>query len=167
MDKNRNDYFAVKPVAAVVAIAVAQWAAPVYAQEAQEAQPNPNQLQSVVVTANKRVEKLESVPMAISVISEEELQRNNVREMEDIIALTPSLTQASGTTAEGGGGGIKPVIDMHALLVSVESASEQLVGNGPFRNDSRLASFWTQKNEQLDAIANSTAAAMDIARLDS
>lgn len=59
---------------------------------------------------------------------------------------------------------IKPVIDMHALLVSVESASEQLVGNGPFRNDSRLASFWTQKNEQLDAIANSTAAAMDIAR---
>lgn len=59
---------------------------------------------------------------------------------------------------------IKPVIDMHALLVSVESASEQLVGNGPFRNDSTLASFWTQKNEQLDAIANSTAAAMDIAR---
>ena len=99
MDKNRNEYFAVKPLAAVVAIAVAQWAAPVYAQEAQEAQPNPNQLQSVVVTANKRVEKLESVPMAISVISEEELQRNNVREIEDIIALTPSLTQASGTTA--------------------------------------------------------------------
>ncbi|GAB3374836.1 TonB-dependent receptor [Massilia agri] len=99
MDKNRNDYFAVKPVAAVVAIAVAQWAVPVYAQEAQEAQPNPNQLQSVVVTANKRVEKLESVPMAISVLSEEELQRNNVREIEDVIALTPSLTQASGTTA--------------------------------------------------------------------
>lgn len=59
---------------------------------------------------------------------------------------------------------IKPVIDMHALLVSVESASEQLVGSGPFKNNSRFASFWTQKNEQLDAIAGSTAAAMDIAR---
>lgn len=59
---------------------------------------------------------------------------------------------------------IKPVIDMHALLVSVESASEQLVGSGPFKNNSRFASFWTQKNEQMDAIAGATAAAMDIAR---
>jgi iron complex outermembrane receptor protein len=101
LDKYRTQGFniAVKPLAAVVAVAVAQWALPAYAQEAPEAPQNPNQLQSVVVTANKRVEKLESVPMAISVISEEELQRNNVREMEDIIALTPSLTQASGTTA--------------------------------------------------------------------
>jgi iron complex outermembrane receptor protein len=37
--------------------------------------------------------------MAISVISEQEIQRNNIREIEDVIALTPSLTQASGTTA--------------------------------------------------------------------
>jgi iron complex outermembrane receptor protein len=101
LNKNRIEGFdiAVKPLAAVVALAVAQWALPVYAQEAPEAQPDPNKLQSVVVTANKRVEKLESVPMAISVLSEEELQRNNVREIEDVIALTPSLTQASGTTA--------------------------------------------------------------------
>jgi iron complex outermembrane receptor protein len=101
LDKNRTEglHMAVKPLAAVVALAVAQWALPAYAQEAPEAQPDPTKLQSVVVTANKRVEKLESVPMAISVISEEELQRNNVREIEDIIALTPSLTQASGTTA--------------------------------------------------------------------
>ncbi|MCC2954369.1 TonB-dependent receptor [Massilia sp. IC2-477] len=101
MNKNRIEGFhvAVKPLAAVVAVAVAQWALPAYAQEAPEAQPDPNRLQQVVVTANKRVEKLESVPMAISVLSEEELQRNNVREIEDVIALTPSLTQASGTTA--------------------------------------------------------------------
>ncbi|MGH8854532.1 MAG: TonB-dependent receptor plug domain-containing protein, partial [Telluria sp.] len=101
MDKNRIEgrHIAVKPLAAVVALAVAQWALPVYAQEAPEAQPDPNKLQSVIVTANKRVEKLESVPMAISVVSEAELQRNNVREIEDIVALTPSLTQASGTTA--------------------------------------------------------------------
>ncbi len=99
MDKNKSTYFAVKPLAAVCALAVAQWTIPAYAQDAQDTAQNPNQLQSVVVTANKRVEKLESVPMAISVISEEELQRNNVREIEDVIALTPSLTQASGTTA--------------------------------------------------------------------
>ena len=101
MNKHRNESktILVKPIAAVVALAVAQWALPVHAQQAPAAEPDPTRLQSVVVTANKRVEKLESVPMAISVISEEQLQRNNVREIEDIVALTPSLTQASGTTA--------------------------------------------------------------------
>lgn len=106
MDKRQNEGWpmaarlAVKPLSAIVALAVAQWALPLHAQEAGDTKPgDPNQLQSVVVTANKRVEKLESVPMAISVLSEAELQRNNVREIEDVIALTPSLTQASGTTA--------------------------------------------------------------------
>ncbi|MCD2517538.1 hypothetical protein LQ564_14580 [Massilia sp. G4R7] len=59
---------------------------------------------------------------------------------------------------------IKPVIDMHALLVSVESASEQLVGNGPFQGDSRFKHFWTQKNEQLNAIAATTESAIGLAR---
>jgi len=59
---------------------------------------------------------------------------------------------------------IKPVIDMHALLVSVESASEQLVGNGPLRDNGRFALLWTQQNERLDAIAAATAAAIDAAR---
>jgi iron complex outermembrane receptor protein len=66
---------------------------------AQEAAAKTGQLETVVVTANKRIEKLESVPMAISVLSEAEITRNNIREMEDVIALTPSLTMASGTTA--------------------------------------------------------------------
>jgi iron complex outermembrane receptor protein len=37
--------------------------------------------------------------MAISVMSEQEIQRTNIREIEDVIALMPSLTLASGTTA--------------------------------------------------------------------
>ena len=60
---------------------------------------DPSKLEKIVVTANKRVEKLESVPMSISVISEEVLARNNVREMEDIVALTPSLNVNAGTTS--------------------------------------------------------------------
>jgi len=91
---------AVKPLSAAIALTLAHWAAPATAQaQAQEAEPDPNRLQTVMVTANKRVEKLESVPMAISVLSEAEIQRNNIREIEDVVALTPSLTQASGTTA--------------------------------------------------------------------
>lgn len=66
---------------------------------AQEAAAPAGQLETVLVTANKRVEKLESVPMAISVLSDAELQRANVREVEDVVALTPSLQLVSGTTA--------------------------------------------------------------------
>jgi iron complex outermembrane receptor protein len=97
--KPKRFEIALKPLAAVVAVALAQWALPVHAQEAGDAQPDPNKVQSVVVTANKRVERLENVPMAISVISEAEIQRTNIREIEDVVAMTPSLTQASGTTA--------------------------------------------------------------------
>jgi iron complex outermembrane receptor protein len=78
----------------IVAVVAANWALPLHAQEA-----NPNELQTVLVTANKRVERLENVPESISVLSEAELQRNNVREMEDVINLTPSLSLSSGTTA--------------------------------------------------------------------
>lgn len=90
---------AVKPLSAVVALAVAHWALPAMAQDTQDTSANPNQLQTVLVTANKRVERLENVPESIAVLSEAELQRNNVREVEDIINLTPSLSLASGTTA--------------------------------------------------------------------
>jgi iron complex outermembrane receptor protein len=90
---------AVKPLSAVVAIVVANWAAPAGAQEAPPAASDQPQLQTILVTANKRVERLESVPESISVLSEADIQRNNVREIEDVINLTPSLTLASGTTA--------------------------------------------------------------------
>jgi iron complex outermembrane receptor protein len=86
----------VKPIAAFVALAVLGMAS---AAQAQEQAAQDAQLEKVVVTANKRVERLESVPMAISVVSEAEIARNNIREVEDVIALTPSLTMAAGTTA--------------------------------------------------------------------
>ncbi|MFL6675195.1 MAG: TonB-dependent receptor [Massilia sp.] len=86
----------VKPLAALVALAVLGMA---NGASAQEQPANSGQLEKVVVTANKRIEKLESVPMAISVLSEAEIARNNIREIEDVIALTPSLTMAAGTTA--------------------------------------------------------------------
>ncbi|MDB5907155.1 MAG: TonB-dependent receptor [Massilia sp.] len=83
-------------LAALVASALLVMATPGYAQEAPA---TPGQLETVVVTANKRIEKLEKVPMAISVLTEEEIQRTNIREIEDVVALSPSLTLNSGTTA--------------------------------------------------------------------
>ncbi|MHA4869838.1 TonB-dependent receptor [Duganella sp. PWIR1] len=84
------------PMAAALALALLSMNA--QAQQ-EESTSKPGQLETVVVTANKRVEKLESVPMAISVMSEQEIQRTNIREIEDVVAMMPSLTLNSGTTA--------------------------------------------------------------------
>jgi iron complex outermembrane receptor protein len=79
------------------ALALALFAMTAQAQD--QATAKPGELETVVVTANKRVEKLESVPMAISVMSEQEIQRTNIREIEDVVNMMPSLTISSGTTA--------------------------------------------------------------------
>jgi iron complex outermembrane receptor protein len=84
----------VKPIASAVAIAMFAM------MDAAWAQSSPTgQLEEVLVTANKRIEKVEHVPMAISVLTDAQIQRANIREMEEVIALTPSLTINSGTTA--------------------------------------------------------------------
>ncbi|MYM70891.1 TonB-dependent receptor [Duganella sp. FT109W] len=84
------------PMASALALALLSMNA--HAQQ-EESASKPGTLETVVVTANKRVEKLESVPMAISVMSEQEIQRTNIREIEDVVAMMPSLTLNSGTTA--------------------------------------------------------------------
>ncbi|TFW31513.1 TonB-dependent receptor [Duganella callida] len=84
------------PMASALALALVAMSA--QAQQ-EESTTKPGTLETVVVTANKRVEKLESVPMAISVMSEQEIQRTNIREIEDVVAMMPSLTLNSGTTS--------------------------------------------------------------------
>ncbi|GGY88370.1 TonB-dependent receptor [Pseudoduganella plicata] len=85
------------PVAAAVAMLLVALPAP-----AQEGPPAASpgeapQLEKVVVSANRRIEKLEDVPMSISVLTEEALIRNNVREFDDIVNLSPALTISTGT----------------------------------------------------------------------
>ncbi|MYN06794.1 TonB-dependent receptor [Pseudoduganella aquatica] len=57
----------------------------------------PLKLETVVVSANRRIEKLEDVPQSITVLGEEYMQRNNVREFNDIVNLTPALSISVGT----------------------------------------------------------------------
>jgi len=83
-----------KPIAAAVAAFLI--ALPASAQQAPAATEAP-QLEKVVVSANRRIEKLEDVPMSISVLTEEALTRNNVREFDDIVNLSPALTISTGT----------------------------------------------------------------------
>ncbi|PWF55269.1 TonB-dependent receptor [Massilia glaciei] len=81
------------PIASAVALALLV-GVPAQAQEG-----GASQLATVVVSANKRVEKLENVPMAISVVNEAVIERTNIREIEDLVANTPALTVTAGSTS--------------------------------------------------------------------
>ncbi|MGH8855760.1 MAG: TonB-dependent receptor [Telluria sp.] len=85
-----------RPLSVAVALALASMNPGLaWAEQADKAPPAPDsgaRLESVVVTANKRLQNLQDVPAAISVLNDTILQNNNVRDMNDLPALSPALT---------------------------------------------------------------------------
>jgi iron complex outermembrane recepter protein len=78
--------------AAILAVA----AAPAFAQTAEVAGDEPAE---IVVTAQKRSEKLQDIPVAVSVVSADQLSRQAVLNLENAQYLVPSLNfRKSGTT---------------------------------------------------------------------
>lgn len=67
---------------------------PALAQEASEA----GGLDEIVVTAQKREQNLQDVPIAISAIGAEKLEQLNVRDTRDLSGLAPNVTIVGGTT---------------------------------------------------------------------
>jgi len=82
-----------RPARTPLAIAIALLAGAAQAQaQAQEGPPRDNgKLESVIVTANKRAQNLQDVPASITVLGDAVLQRSNVRELDDLPALSPAL----------------------------------------------------------------------------
>ena len=73
---------------------------PAYAQDAAPSpattdQETPTTLDAITVTAQKREEQLQDVPIAITVLSEEILQDTGVRDVKDLQVLVPGLTVTS------------------------------------------------------------------------
>ncbi|MFN3515798.1 MAG: TonB-dependent receptor [Novosphingobium sp.] len=81
--------------ASAAAVALTAFAAPAYAQSADE-EPAPGE---IVVTAQKRSESLQSVPVAVSVLSGEDLADASRPSIESAAQMVPSLNfLKSGTT---------------------------------------------------------------------
>jgi iron complex outermembrane recepter protein len=80
-----------------------------FAQQAGSAADTTAELTEVVVTAEKREEKLQDVPIAITVVNQQQLTDEHVTELADLSRTTPSLqiTQAFG--GPGGGGQIRGI----------------------------------------------------------
>ena len=62
------------------------------------AQQQPQLLEEIVVTAEKRTENLQQVPAAVSVVSADQLQQAGISNAESLQDVVPSLTFKKGTT---------------------------------------------------------------------
>lgn len=64
---------------------------------AAQAQPRPVELEAVIVTAQKREQVLQDVPIVVNVVSGQQLQDAGVRDVKDLQVLTPGLSVTSST----------------------------------------------------------------------
>ncbi len=116
--------YAQQAASAPAAAASAQQAAPAPTRAASDSSAGTggerNELATVIITANKRVERLEQVPLAISVMNGEDLQRNNVRSFDDIALLSPALSITYGTTPANNGINMRG-IGTSSIGIGVES----------------------------------------------
>ena len=111
-------------------------AAPALAQEAQPAAQAPvDALTEIIVTANRRNEVLQDVPAAITAITGETLQRQNITNLAGIADRTPGLTFAAfaagqpeiairgvGTKEDGPAASDSTVVSIDGVYIAARSA---------------------------------------------
>lgn len=82
--------------AATTALAVAAHAAPAWAQEASGTKARQEALDEIIVTAQKREQNLQDIPVAVTALSGDALTERNVTTVSDLPRLAPSLTITQG-----------------------------------------------------------------------
>ncbi|MGB5628355.1 MAG: TonB-dependent receptor plug domain-containing protein, partial [Woeseiaceae bacterium] len=83
--------YVISPVAAAVAAALSPGQA-VQAQAAEQAGSTGKTLEEIVVTARKRSESLQDIPIAIQALSQESLEAMGAKAMEDYARFIPSVS---------------------------------------------------------------------------
>jgi iron complex outermembrane receptor protein len=82
--------------AAVTTLATTPWGA-ASAEEEESGSASSLQLEQVTVTATKRAERLQDVPVSVTALTSSVLERNNVRELGDLVKLAPGLVITYGS----------------------------------------------------------------------
>ena len=76
---------------------------------AQQAEDSGKALDEIVVTAQKRAEKIQDVPIAITVVNAEQLEQMQVYSIEDLARTAPALEMIQAFGGPGGGGQIRGI----------------------------------------------------------
>jgi iron complex outermembrane receptor protein len=75
---------------------------PSFAQQPDQPAASNNGLEEIVVTARRKDEKLQTVPIAVSVLNNEQLQQRNISNIESLGSAIPSLTSYQESRDEEG-----------------------------------------------------------------
>lgn len=75
----------------LVLFTAAAWAQTVQSPGEERKDGEPQQLESVTITAQKRLEKAQDVPSATTVLTERDIERAGIKNIQDAAALTPNL----------------------------------------------------------------------------
>jgi len=102
------------------------------AQEA-VAPPATNVLTEIIVTAQKREEKLQDVPIAVTVVGQEQLANQQVFTIADLARTTPALEMIQAFGGPGGGGQIR-AIGTQSFTRTAEAAVGIVVDDVPQGN---------------------------------
>ena len=70
-------------------------AAPAFAQQAAQTDEGSRTIENIIVTAQKREQSLQDVPIVVTAVSEQLLQDTGVKDIKDLTVLTPGLTVTS------------------------------------------------------------------------
>lgn len=97
----KNPFSLKSPAFAIMTIGPMLYFAPMPITEAQEQSASRSSLalEEIVVTARRRTESLQDVPVVVSVVTSEALEQLNIRRLEDIQVIVPGLNLASDLIA--------------------------------------------------------------------
>lgn len=120
------------------------------------AQDSPVQLAAtsdadIIVTARKREERLEDVPLSITVVGAETIARGNLNNISDLARQTPGLSfrQGFGRIGGGGGAGVRPSIRGMSSVVGAPNAA--FFVDGIFVSDN-ISSYQLDNLERVEVI---------------
>lgn len=77
---------------AVLAVGALASGAPAQAQAQSSGGNDSAQLEEIIVTSTKRAERLQDVPVSVTALTQDVIDRNNVRELGDLVKLSPGLS---------------------------------------------------------------------------
>jgi iron complex outermembrane receptor protein len=123
--RTRNGSVTLKSILMINAVFFG-WGPSAQAQQVSAQAGNSQGLEEIVVTAQKREQKLQSVPISITALSSETLKANRIETLVDLNAVAPNLSVRLGA-----GGNQSPNYTLRGIL-GASSAAGQDKGVSPY-----------------------------------
>ncbi|MEY2854389.1 MAG: hypothetical protein RL030_1521, partial [Pseudomonadota bacterium] len=110
------------------------------------AQEQDKTLDEVLVTAQKRTERIQDVPVSVTVVGSEQLAQQQIYNIEDLARTTPSLEMVQAFGGPGGGGQVRG-IGTQSFTPTAEGAVGIVVDGVPQGNANTSNIFDMQRVE--------------------